>query len=105
MSGRCPSPSGHRLTGRTEERRAVHELDPPDRRPAPVTRLALAAVGVQRAVEVPGLAVDVDVERVEAGPSLDQRRAHHGPRLGEHAAYVDRPQPVSWAVPVDPGPP
>src|SRR4029079_2141503 len=55
-----------RLARRTAVRRPVHEGLAPDQGAAPRARLALPAVGVQRAVEVAGCAVDVDVERVEA---------------------------------------
>src|SRR5215217_6834766 len=54
-----------RLADRAEEGRAVHEADPPDRRPAPGAGLALAPVHLQGPVEVPALAVDVDIEGVE----------------------------------------
>ena len=60
------------LAARAEERRAVHERDPPDRGAAAVAGQPLAAVGVQRPVEVAGLAVDVDVERVERRPAVDR---------------------------------
>ena len=76
---RNPSGARHGLAARAEERRPVHELDPADRRAAAVAGLALAAVGVQRPVEVARLAVDVDVEGVEARPALRQSRAPSRP--------------------------
>ena len=72
---------------------------------APVARLALAAVGVQRAVEVAGLAVDVDVERVERRPALAERLGHDVAGLVEHLADLLRGQPVPRPVAVQPGPP
>src|SRR6478752_8083452 len=78
-----PAPPGGRLADRAEERRTVHEDDPADRRTAAGAGLALAAVGLQGAVEVPALAVDVDVERVERGAALSQRLLHHLTAAGE----------------------
>src|SRR6476660_1653381 len=86
-------PPGHRLADREEVGRAVHERDPPDRRTAAGAGPALLAVGVQRAVEVAGLAVDVDVERVEARAALAQRRRHHGAGLVQHLADLGARQP------------
>src|SRR5688500_606020 len=62
---------------RAEVGRPVHEGDPPDRRAAAPARLALLAVGIQRAVEVARLPVDVDVEGVEGRATLGQRLPHH----------------------------
>src|SRR3954447_14238580 len=69
--------SGRRLADGAEERRAVHEADPPDRRTTARTGLVLAAVDLQRPVEVAALAVDVDVERVERRAALAEGRGHH----------------------------
>ena len=72
---------------------------------AAVARLVLAAVGVQRAVEVAGLAVDVDVERVERGAALPQRRDHHGPGVVEQLGDLGTGQPVAGPLAVQPGAP
>ena len=66
----------------------------------------LAAVGVQRAVEVARLAVDVDVERVERRAALAQRRAssRRGRARAARATWAPG-QPVARPVAVDPGPP
>src|SRR4051794_14564674 len=72
-------PAGRRLADGAEERRAVHEADPPDRRTAARAGPPFAAVDLQGPVEVAALAVDVDVEGVERGAALPQRRGHHGP--------------------------
>src|SRR4051794_903995 len=61
---RTTQPRG-RLADRAEVGRTVHERDPPDRRTAAAAGLGLAAVDLQRTVEVAALPVDVDVERVE----------------------------------------
>src|SRR5262245_38802407 len=66
-----------RLAFRAVERRPVHELLPPHHRAAAPARLTLAAVGVKRPVEVAGLAVHVDVQRVERRAALPQRVGHH----------------------------
>src|SRR5947208_14092835 len=66
---RTPRP---RLTSRAVERRTVHELLPAHHRAAAPAGFAVAAVGVQRPVEVPRLAVDVDIQRVERRPALRQ---------------------------------
>src|SRR6476619_4776127 len=66
--------------------RAVHERLAADRRPAPSARPALLAVGVERAVEVPRGAVDVDVERVEAGAALAERLEQDVASVVEDAA-------------------
>src|SRR5680860_287015 len=60
----------HRLANGAEERGAVHEGDATDRRTAAGTGQGLAAIGLQGPVEVAALPIDVDVERVEGGPSL-----------------------------------
>ena len=66
----------------------LHQADEADGG-APLAFLALPAVGVEGAVEVAGGAVDVDVERIEAGPAGGQRVRHdlaggveHPDRLG-----------------------
>src|SRR4051795_12416933 len=64
------------LAFRAVERRPVHELLPPHHRAAAPARLALAAVGIQRTLEVTGLTVDVDVQRVERRAALSQRVGH-----------------------------
>ena len=79
---------GSRLAARAVERRAVHELLPADHRPAAPARQALAAVRVQRAVEVARLAVDIDVQRVERRAALRQRVAHHLGGTVEHKRAV-----------------
>src|SRR3954471_16150784 len=66
-----------RLAFRAVERRAVHELLPPHHRTAAPARLAFAAVGVQRPLEVAGLAVDVDIQRIERRAALAERVGHH----------------------------
>src|SRR6476619_3885104 len=70
LPGSAASGPWHRLAGRAEVRRAVHEGDPADRGAAARAGLVLLAVGVQRPVEVAALAVDVDVERVERRAAL-----------------------------------
>src|SRR5262245_61930844 len=71
------------LAPRAEERRAVHEGGPLDRRRAARAGQALPAVGVEPAREVARLAVDVDVERVEAGPARRDRLPQDGLDLGQ----------------------
>src|SRR5699024_8436541 len=72
---RAAHPHGRRspppLADGAEERRAVRERLAAQGRAAPRARFALPPVGVETSGEVTGLAVDVDVERVEA------RAAHH----------------------------
>ena len=70
------APARAGLAPRASERGPVRERLPHDRRAAPGARLALAPVDVQRALEVPAGAVDVDVERVEARAARRQRVAH-----------------------------
>src|SRR6185436_12148049 len=74
-SGR-PSRPWPRLASRAVVRRPVHEGLTPDRRATAPARLALAAVDGQFPVEIPALAVHVDVERVEAGAPGRHRLAH-----------------------------
>src|SRR4051794_27186414 len=57
----------HPLAMRASVGRAVHEMLSADQMSAAPAGQSLAAVHVQRTVEVATLAVDVDVERVEAG--------------------------------------
>ena len=79
------------LAVRAEERRTVHEGVAADRGAAPRAGPVLLAVGVQRTVEVAGLAVDVDVQRVERGPADGQRLAS-SPRWRRSARVrADRP--------------
>src|SRR5947209_10224560 len=66
-------PPRPRLAFRAVERRPVHELLPAHHRAAAPAVLSFAAIGVQRPVEVAGLAVDVDVERIERRPAVGQR--------------------------------
>src|SRR5689334_19092623 len=73
----CPTHPRAGLAFWAVERRAVHELLPPHDRTTPAARLTLAAVGVQRSLEVARFAVDVDVQRVERRPALAQRLGHH----------------------------
>src|SRR4029077_11984347 len=68
-------------------------------------RQALASVRVQRAVEVARLAVDVDVERIEAGAALPERGTHDGPRLREDPSYLDGPEALPRPLAVELGPP
>ena len=70
---------GRALAIRAEEGRTVHEGIPTDRRAAARTRPVLLAVRVQRAVEVAGLAVDVDVQRIERCPA-DMKGRRSSPR-------------------------
>src|SRR6476659_119067 len=65
------------LTPWAVERRPVHELLPPHHRAAAPARLAFASVGVQRSLEIPGFAVDIDIERVERRTAVAQRVGHH----------------------------
>ncbi len=87
------------LTPWAVERRPVHELLPSHHRAAAPARLALASVGVQRSLEVPGFAVDIDIERVERRAALAQRVGHHLRRriqqLAEPLAAQRRRQPGS----------
>ena len=84
---------------------AVHEHVTADRRAAPAARLALAAVGLQRPVEVAALAVHVDVQRVEGrAAGLERLRQHVTDRLEQpgHLAALERlgrPGPVQPGVP------
>src|SRR3954468_19504611 len=73
----CAGSPWWRLAGQAEERRTVHEADPPDRRTAARAGLPPAALALQGTVEVAALAVDVDVEGVEGGAALAERRGHH----------------------------
>src|SRR5579875_4194394 len=66
-----------RLAPRAIKRRAVHELLAPNQRATASAWLVLATVRVERAVEVPRFTVDVDVQRIERGPAVGQRVAHH----------------------------
>src|SRR3954447_432063 len=72
ISREGPPRSRDRLAGGTEVRRAVQERLAPDRGAAAPARQPFPAVGVQRAVEVARLGVDVDIEGVEAGPALPE---------------------------------
>ena len=67
--------------------------------------LALAPVGVQRPVEVAGLAVDVDVERVEGRAALRQRVGHHVARVPDELAHLGGGEPVARTLAVDAGAP
>src|SRR3954451_6101242 len=75
---------GTRLTYRAEVGRTVHEPLALDGGAAPRARPPLLAVDLQGPVEVAALPVDVDVQRVERGAALLQRRRHHVPHPGEH---------------------
>src|SRR4051794_41827025 len=88
-----PDCAGPRLAGGTGVRRAVHEPLTTDRRPAAGAGPALLPVDLQGPVEVAALPVDVDVERVEGGAPLVQRRRHHLPRTGQHAPDLAPRQP------------
>src|SRR3954471_8959434 len=77
--------SWSRLAAWAAERRAVHELLTADWSAAAVAGLALAAVGVERAVEVAALAVHVHVELVEAGAAGHDRLAQHVADVGQQA--------------------
>src|SRR2546421_12451712 len=72
-----------RLAARARVGRPVHERLAPDRAAAPGAGQALLAVDGERTVEVAGLAVDVDVERVERGAAGPQRVVHHLGRRGQ----------------------
>ena len=99
------------LALRAEERGAVHERDPADRRTAARARQALLAVRRQRAVEVARLAVDVDVERVEAGAALTSASPSTSrtwpsssttcPRRAGRRAVAVQPRPPQRLVGVD----
>src|SRR6478609_1828685 len=65
------------LALRAEERRPVHEDRPLDGPPAPRARLTFAPVSVEPPVEIAGLAVHIDVERVETGATGRNRLAEH----------------------------
>src|SRR4051812_3283744 len=97
--------TGRRLADGAEERRPVHEADPPDRRTAAGAGLVLAAVDLQGPVEVAALAVDVDVEGVEGGAALSEGGGHHGPGRREHPLDVGDPQPDAGPVAVQAGVP
>src|ERR1700712_3208153 len=81
------------LADGAEERGSVHEGDPADRRTASQAGLTLAPVGLQRALEVAALPVDVDVERVEGGPALSARLEHHLTTTGQPPLRVRPAQP------------
>src|SRR5690606_24814291 len=94
-----------RLAPRAVVRRPVHERLAPDRGAAPVARLTLATVGVQRPVEVAAGTVDVDIQRVKARPALAERLTHHlgrvveDPRQGRLGQRPGLPQRVDVRPP------
>src|SRR6478752_3932815 len=94
-----------RLAFRAVERRPVHELLPPHHRAAPWARLALTAVGIQGPVEVAGLAVDIDVQRVERRAALAQRITHHVGGGVEQLAQLRAGQRRRESRAIDLGPP
>ena len=67
--------------------------------------MAFAAVDVQRAVEVAGLTVDVDVQRVERCTALAERLAHHLGGGIEHVPQLPTGEFLGDACTVDAGPP
>ena len=62
-------------------------------------------MGVQGSIEVPRLAVDVDIESIEGGASLEECLGHHGAGMGEQFADLGRRQSLTRPVEVEPGPP
>src|SRR5205085_7235042 len=76
-----------RLAARAAERGPVHEMLAADRRAAAPARFAGPAVRVERPVEVTALPVDVDVQRVEAGPAGSDGFAEHVAHVGEQPPY------------------
>lgn len=76
-----------------------------DRSPAAAAGQPLTAVGVQGAVEVAGLAVDVDVQAVEAGATGDQGRVHHVPDVPQQLKRAGAGEAGRRALVVDAGPP
>src|SRR5699024_11899737 len=76
-----------RLTTRAAERGTVHEGLANDRCPTTAARLVPATVGVEAALEVAALPVDVDVQPVEGGASDFQCLEHdvlHMPHQLQH---------------------
>lgn len=98
-------PSRRSLAGGATKGRAVHEALPPDRRVAPRTGPTFLTVSIQGPREVARLAIDVDVERVEAGASLIEGRRHHRRRRVENGVDLDPAKSGARPLAVDTGGP
>src|SRR6478735_10538870 len=84
---------GAGVGGTVHELLALQDAADPGGRAAPAL-LTFPAVGVEGPLEVAGRAVDIDVQRVEAGAAGGQGVVHHVAGGGEHALGVGPPEGV-----------